>query len=170
MFEEISKELNQLVLEWEEKFRSFSEEQISINKNSQNRSIKQIVGHMIDSASNNTHRVVHLQYQKSPVEFPNYATYGNNDKWITIQNYKDENWENLVQLWKYSHLHFLHVVQNINTKNLECEWLADKNEKVTLREMVEDFPRHFKLHIREIKELIEASPSLPKGRSKKDNK
>ena len=80
----------------------FPKEVITQRRNTQNRTIKQIVGHMVDSASNNTHRVVHLQYRESPLEFPNYATYGNNDRWIAIQNYQDENWENLVQLWKYS--------------------------------------------------------------------
>jgi len=154
MFNKIIKKLKSSILDWEQKFNSLTEEQITIPKNSQNRSIKQIVGHMIDSASNNMHRVVHLQYRQSPVDFPNYATKGNNDRWIDIQNYHDENWEALVQLWKYSHLHFLHVIQNINSEKLEAEWIAGKNEKLSLLDMVEDFPRHFDLHLREIKELM----------------
>ena len=68
---------------------------------------------MIDSVSNNTHRIVHLQYQESPFDFPNYAACGNNEKWITIQNYQDANWEELIQHWKYAHLHFAYVIQNI---------------------------------------------------------
>jgi len=54
---------------------------------SQYRNIKQILGHKIDSASNNTHRIVYLQYRESPCDYPNYATKGNNDKWIAIQDY-----------------------------------------------------------------------------------
>lgn len=154
MFENISEEIKQLVLKWEVKLNSLSEEQITVPKNSQNRNIKQIVGHMTDSASNNIHRVVHLQYRESPVDFPNYATFGNNDKWIAIQNYENEKWTELVQLWKYLHLHFCHVIQNIKTRRLETEWLAGKDIKITLKEMVEDFPRHFKLHIFEIEELL----------------
>ena len=154
MFDSIVKELQPLINEWEKQFISLSEEQISIPRNSQNRNIRQIVGHMVDSASNNTHRVVHLQYNKLPLEFPNYATYGNNDRWIAIQNYEQEDWNNLVQLWKYLHLHYFHVIQQINPEMLENEWLADKDVKVTLKEMVEDFPRHFKLHISEIEELL----------------
>lgn len=144
-----------MIFEWEEKFKSLNEKQFSLKKNSQNRNIKQIVGHMIDSASNNIHRVIHLQYEESPLEFPNYATYGNNDRWIAIQNYKEENWENMIQLWKYIHLHFIHVVTNINPQKLGNEWLADKYEKVSLKKMVGDFPRHFKLHISEIEKLLE---------------
>lgn len=154
MFDSIYKELLLLIDEWTNKLNSFSEEQISISRNSQNRNIRQIVGHMVDSASNNTHRIVHLQYNKIPLEFPNYATYGNNDRWIAIQNYEQEDWDNLVQIWKFSHIHYLHVIQQIDTNKLENEWLADKDVKVSLKDMVEDFPRHFKLHISEIEELL----------------
>lgn len=153
-FKSITEELESLVHEWEEKFQKMTLEQISAIKNGQNRNVKKIVGHMIDSASNNTHRVIHLQYQESPLEFPNYATYGNNDRWIAIQNYQEEDWKNMVQLWKYIHLHFFHVIQNINPEKLDNEWLADKYEKVSLKKMVEDFPRHFKLHISEIERIL----------------
>lgn len=154
MFISIAEELTRLVSEWEEKFKSLSDKQISVPRNSQHRNIRQIVGHMVDSASNNIHRVVHLQYRESPLEFPNYSSYGNNDRWIAIQNYENENWENLVQLWKHSHLHYYHVIQNINHEKLENEWLADKSVRIALKDMVEDFPRHFKLHISEIEELL----------------
>lgn len=153
-FSLLAQELETLVFEWETKFLELPEDVIAGRKNTQNRSIKQILGHMIDSASNNTHRVIHLQYRESPVEYPNYATYGNNDKWIAIQNFQDENRENLVQLWKYSHIHFAHVIRNINPEKLEAKWEADKNVHVSLKDMVEDFPRHFQLHINEITDLI----------------
>ena len=154
MFEEISETLVPLIEEWENRLLKLSEEAISVPRNKQERNIRQIVGHMVDSASNNTHRVVHLQYRELPLRFPNYATYGNNDLWISIQNYEKENWENLVQHWKYSHLHFLHIIKNISRNKLKNEWIADPGTRITLEEMVEDFPLHFKLHISEIEELM----------------
>lgn len=153
-FISIAEEIKTLVLNWEPKLLSFSKKVISDNRNTQNRSIKQIIGHMIDSASNNTHRVVHLQYREMPLRFHNYATFGNNDKWIEIQNYQEESWEDLVQLWKFTHLHFSHVIQNIDPDKLKNEWIANFNEKITLQQMVEDFPRHLKLHISEVEELL----------------
>ncbi|WP_303918930.1 hypothetical protein [Draconibacterium sediminis] len=153
-FETIAEELHELVAHWTGILESLPAETIADRRNSQDRSIRQIVGHMVDSASNNTHRVVHLQYRESPVEFPNYATYGNNDKWIAIQNYQEENWNVLVNHWKYAHLHFIHIIRNINTEKLDQQWIADTNQFVSLKDMVEDFPRHFKLHIGEIEELL----------------
>ena len=157
LFENLQNELLPAINEWEEVFLNLKSDQITIPKNNQDRTIKQIVGHMVDSASNNTHRVIHLQYGKLPLHFPNYATYGNNDRWINIQNYQDEDWKNLVQLWKYTHLHFLHVVKNIDPKHLKNQWQADNGLFVTLEEMVLDFPRHFQLHLSEINQLINSS-------------
>jgi len=154
IFEKLHNEMFDTIKLWEQKFLDLDEKVISIPRNSQNRSIKQIVGHMIDSASNNTHRIIHLQYRESPLEFPNYATYGNNDRWISIQNYQEEDWHTMVNLWKYIHLHFLHVVKNVNTEKLSNQWIADENELVSLEEMLLDFPRHFHLHLNEINELL----------------
>jgi hypothetical protein len=153
-FKSISQELLQLIEEWEPKILGLGQEVITERRNSQDRTIKQIVGHMVDSASNNTHRIIHLQYQKSPLIFPDYANLGNNDRWIAIQNYQDEDWNNLVQLWKYANIHIAHVIQNISTEKLDNEWISALNEKMSLKAMVVDFPRHFKLHCDEINELI----------------
>ena len=139
----------------ESRLKALNEEVISQRRNDQNRSIRMITGHMVDSASNNTHRIVHLQYRKSPLSFPNYATRGNNDRWIAIQHYQEENWKNLVQHWKYIHLHLVHVISYVDESMLEQEWIAGPEEgKMTLAKMIENFPRHFRLHIDEIDALI----------------
>lgn len=153
-FEVNNQEILQLLELWTSKFQALQLSTIRDIRNSQNRNIKQIVGHMVDSASNNTHRIIHLQYQESPLDFPNYATHGNNDRWIAIQNYENENWENLVELWKYAHIHFVHVVRNIDKNKLNNLWNAGDNNQVSLNEMVLDFLRHFKLHINEIEEIL----------------
>jgi hypothetical protein len=164
-FENIATEIIILVHEWEPKLLLLPEEMITQRRNSQKRTIKQIVGHMVDSASNNTHRLVHLQYRELPLRFPNYATYGNNERWIAIQNYQDENWENLVQHWKFSNLHFAHIIQNINSEMLQNQWISDVGEKITLKKMVEGYIPHFKLHLGEIEELS-TSPHPSPGSKK----
>ncbi len=153
-FVPIAEGIKTLVGEWETRLAELPADVITERRNSQNRTIKQIVGHMVDSASNNTHRVVHLQYQASPLTFPNYATNGNNDRWIAIQNYQEEDWKTLVQLWKYSNLHYAHVISNIKNDKLQNEWIASPEENVSLKEMVLDYLRHLELHLSEIEELI----------------
>jgi hypothetical protein len=155
-FSKVTTELLDLVRTWEPELAGLPGEVISERRNSQDRTIRQILGHMVDSASNNTHRIVHLQYRESPLVFPNYATGGNNDRWIAIQNYQEEDWGNLVQLWKYIHLHMVHVIGNVNPEKLDHEWISGSEYgNVSLKEMIVDFLRHFKLHLSEIRALID---------------
>lgn len=146
--------LFELLETWEPRLLALPEDVITNKRNSQNRTIKQIVGHMVDSASNNTHRIVHLQYQQSPLIFPDYAALGNNDRWIALQNYQDENWHDLVQLWKYTNRHIVHVINNVNPEKLDQIWLSAIDEEVSLRDMISGYLGHFELHINEINDLI----------------
>ena len=144
----------ELIAAWEPRLSALSEDVVSNRRNSQNRNIKQILGHMVDSATNNTHRIIHLQYQGNPLIFPDYAALGNNDRWIAIQNYQTENWIDLVQLWKYSNRHIIHVINNVNPDKLDNIWLSALDEEVSLRNMINGYLSHFELHMNEIEELI----------------
>ena len=149
-----NQELLDLIEAWEPRLLALNENDVTVHRNSQNRNIKQIVGHMIDSASNNTHRIIHLQYQPSPLIFPDYANFGNNDRWISIQNYQSENWANLVQLWKYINLHIIHTINHVNNDKLNNQWTSATGKNISLKNMIIDYLRHFKLHLGEIEELL----------------
>ena len=151
---ENNREMLRLIDVWEPRLAALSNDVITNRRNKQNRTIKQILGHLVDSASNNTHRIVHLQYQPSPLIFPDYANFGNNDRWIAIQDYQTENWSDLVQLWKYSNRHIVHVMNHVNTDKLSNEWISATGEYVSLKNMLIDYLRHFKLHLGEIEELL----------------
>ena len=153
-FETSNQTILQLLEAWEPRLLALSEETISNRKNSQNRSIRQILGHLVDSASNNIHRIIHLQYRENPCSFPNYATNGNNDRWIAIQDYEHENWHQLVQLWKYTNLHLIHVIRNVDPGKLNNQWISSETKLITLRENIEFYPQHFELHLTEIENLI----------------
>lgn len=154
MLENLAGDITSLVETWEPVLKGLSSESISVPKNAQDRSIRQIVGHMHDSASNNTHRIVHLQYQESPISFPDYANLGNNDRWIAIQNYQEEDWDKLLALWTAVHMHLAHVIRQINPEKLDSIWISALGEEVSLKDMITDFPRHFRLHVSEIEALI----------------
>lgn len=77
------------------------------------------------------------------------------DRWIAIQNYNEASWYDLVHLWKYSNIHIVHVMKNIKAECLDKIWVSALNQKISLKAIVIDYPRHMKLHINEINELIE---------------
>ncbi len=153
-FAPITEGIRRLVSQWEGPLVGLDTETITLKRNSQNRTVKQITGHMIDSASNNLHRIVHLQYGPDPLVFPNYSSDGNNDRWIAIQNFQEEEWGLIVNLWKYANLHLAHVIENIDPSKSDNRWIPVSGAEETLREMVIDYLRHLKLHLGEIEELI----------------
>ena len=148
-----------LINAWVPKLSALSEDVITGRRNIQNRNIRQILGHMVDSASNNTHRIVHLQYQPTPFVFPDYANFGNNDRWIAIQDYQTENWTNLIQLWKYTNFHIVHVIKHVDEKKLDNLWISAKGENISLKKMIIDYLQHIQLHLGEIEELLQPNHS-----------
>lgn len=155
-FEANNLELLRLLDLWVPRLLALFEKELSARTNGQGRTAKQIIGHMVDSASNNTHRIIWLSLEKSPLLFPDYAQKGNNDRFIAAQNYRDEDSGDLIRLWQYANLHLVHVIRNVDPEKLNNEWIDAFGERVSLRAMILDYLRHFELHLREIEELIPA--------------
>ena len=152
MFIDLRNEIKEKTEEWSREFISLPLDLISERKNSQNRTIRQILGHLIDSAVNNHHRIVRLQYNKK-LDFPDYRQ--DNDRWIAIQNYQDEEWEKLVLFWKFYQFHLIHIIKNIDLSCLEHEWFDFEGNRETLRTIIEGYLWHLNLHLNEIRQLID---------------
>ena len=106
---------------------------------------------MIDSAGNNHQRMVRLQYNEI-LEFPDYRQ--DNDNWIKIQQYQNEDWSLMINLWKFYNLHMAHLFLYIDETCLNNSWTDFKGTKVSLREMIEGYLVHLELHLYEIEDLI----------------
>lgn len=104
-------------------------------------SLAEIIGHLIDSASNNHQRFVRLQFDDL-LDFPLYDT----EAWINVQNYNNINWDTLVTLWYNYNCLLLHVIENTNNSALGHVWTMDETA-ITLEELVNDYYRHLKAHI-----------------------
>lgn len=143
---------------------SLTEEQVSVKRNSQNRTVKMLVGHLIDSASNNHQRMVRLQYaprcghsmpntEMGMLVFPDYTQ--DNDLWIALQDYQHEDWHQLVTLLQYYNQHICHVIRSVDQTKLRNYWTDYKGCRVTLDAMIRGYINHLKLHFGQIHELIE---------------
>jgi predicted protein tyrosine phosphatase len=144
-------EIRRIVSEWEPQLLLLPEDVITERQNHQHRTIKQLLGHLVDSASNNHQRMVRLQYHEQ-LTFPDYTQ--DNDRWIAIQDYQHADWKNLVELWKSFNLHLIHLIQSIDQSTLHHTWIDFEGTAVTLVEMIKGYPSHLNLHINDIQELI----------------
>ena len=154
-FSYITNEIAKVIETEERLLNDLPVEVITQRRNRQNRTIKQILGHLIDSASNNHQRMVRLQYSKDLLFFPDYRQ--ENDLWIALQNYQNADWANLIQLWKFYNLHIIHVIHSVDVTKLDNYWCDFEGTKVTLKEMIEGYLDHLHLHMKEIHELAEST-------------
>lgn len=151
-FSKITNGIVDIIESWELKLTNLPIETITLKRNNQNRTIKQILGHLIDSASNNHQRMIRLQYNTN-LTFPDYRQ--DNDLWIALQDFQTEDWNNLIQLWKYFNLHMVQVIKSVDQSKLDNYWHDFEGTKVTLKEMIEGYLWHINLHLNEIQELID---------------
>ena len=119
-------------------------------------SAKEIIGHLIDSASNNHQRFVRAQFTDDLV-FPGYEQ----EKWVRAQRYDEEPWPLLVALWRSFNLHLAHVMEHSpesarresrERHNLdEIGWIRiGEGEPATLEYLMRDYIGHMKNHLRQI--------------------
>nr|WP_235714135.1 DinB family protein [Bacteroides thetaiotaomicron] len=137
---------------WAQKLIDLPVDTITNKRNKQSRTIKQIMGHLIDSAANNHQRMVRLQYNDK-LDFPDYQQ--DNDLWIALQDYQNADWNISIQLWKYYNLHMIQVIKSVDHTKLENSWQNFEGVTVTLRQMIDGYLGHIELHLNEIQELID---------------
>jgi DinB family protein len=100
-------------------------------------SAKEIVGHLVDSASNNHQRFVRAQFQEDLV-FAGYAQ----DEWVAAQRYQDASWPHLLTLWHHYNLHIAHVIE-----------VMPADRFATLDALMRDYVAHLHHHLRQLREL-----------------
>jgi hypothetical protein len=107
---------------------------------------KEILGHLIDSASNNHQRFVRLQLAPS-LEMPAYEQSG----WVRSQNYAGRPWRDLVELWLAYNRHLVHIIRNADAGAARHIWKAPSGD-TELRFLIEDYLRHLNHHLAQILE------------------
>lgn len=105
---------------------------------------QQIVGHLIDSASNNHHRFIRAQYEDEPT-----IVYNQNN-WNTLNGYETANRETLIQLLCSYNLHLLYLMQHIPDENLAKKCYTGNTESYTLVYLINDYVSHFEHHLTQI--------------------
>ena len=106
---------------------------------------KEILGHMIDSASNNHQRFVRAQLTPQ-LSIPSYEQ----EAWVSAQAYGTQSWPDLVNLWLLYNRHLLHILRNTPEPALQHTISIGGKSPVTLSFVAEDYLRHLKHHLAQI--------------------
>lgn len=124
------------------------EEHASMKKTVDQWSIKEITGHLIDSAANNHQRFVRLQNAAETVSIRYEQEF-----WVNSQAYQREKWGDLIELWYFYNKHLSHVMESLNPSTLDNKCDMGYPEMVSLSFVVKDYLRHLEHHLKQIEQI-----------------
>ena len=124
-------------------------------------STREILGHLIDSASNNHQRFVRALWQEDLI-FDGY----DQDAWVQAQRYQETAWPHLVSLWADYNRHLARVMASVpvdvrhTPRRHNFDRLAYRpvaaDQPSTLEYFMDDYVLHLEHHLRQIRELSRA--------------
>ena len=121
-------------------------------------SIKEIIGHLVDSAANNHQRFVRAE-QQTELIFQGYAQ----DEWVRIQSYETAPWNELVALWESYNLHIARVMAAVPASIRDHKHAKHNyhqigfrdfkpDQAVTLDDLMYDYVLHLEHHLAQVRD------------------
>jgi hypothetical protein len=106
---------------------------------------KQLIGHLIDSASNNHQRFVRASLQDS-LTLPGYDQEGN----VRVEAFQQAAWPLLLSLWSSYNRFLAHVIAHLPESQLQTACRIGDDDPVTLEFLATDYVAHLKHHLQQM--------------------
>jgi len=147
-----TKELEELIEIFKNDYSNLDESLAEIKLSQDKWTLKEIIGHLIDSASNNHQRFIRLQLS-CDIELPDYKC----EEWIKIQNHQNMKFSDLLNLFICINKLMANIISNINESSLQNKWHVawDENSSfITLDDLITHYISHIKSHLIHFQERL----------------
>lgn len=141
----VSKELSQILEQVQAPLKALGESETSQRPKPDKWSKKEILGHLIDSASNNHQRFVRAALAGS-LSFPGYAQ----AELVELQKPRELSWQLLVELWTSYNRYLVHVIARLPESAADVMCVIGENPPATLLYIADDYVAHIKHHLNQI--------------------
>ena len=112
-------------------------------------SIKEILGHLFDSASNNHQRL--LRYVKGgELKFPGY----DQEEFVKRANYREFEYLDLLSLWYCQNKLLSHIYDHIPEEDRESAIQVGDRESASIRRLMEDYFAHMEVHEGQVERIL----------------
>jgi hypothetical protein len=112
-------------------------------------SVKEILGHLVDSASNNHQRIARY-IPKGNLSYPAY----DQEQCVKRADYRAFAFDRLLALW-YNHNHLLlHMIAGIPAADLDSTIAIGDKPPVAIRQLIPDYFAHMENHERQARRII----------------
>ena len=143
---ELSSQIKTLVTRAGRELAAFSDSEAAEPVISGGWSRKQVLGHLIDSATNNHQRFVRALLQDE-LRWPGYDQAG----CVRAQHYQDASWNNLLELWTSYNRLLAHVLAHVPEAKRSTRCIIGDGAPMSLEELATDYLRHMQHHIEQIR-------------------
>lgn len=143
---ELSSQLTDSIAHTKHDLSSFTDSEAAKPVISGGWSRKQVLGHLIDSASNNHQRFVRALLQEE-LHWPAYDQAG----CVAVQHFQDAAWSNLIELWASFNLLLAHVLAHVPEAKRKTQCVIGDGPPMTLEELAQDYLRHMQHHLEQIR-------------------
>jgi hypothetical protein len=118
-------------------------------------SVKEELGHLLDSAANNHQRIVRAQLEEKPA-MPGY----DGDAWVVLHRYQQRDWETLIGLWAALNRQLLAAAEVAPESAWSRALTIADSAPLTLKFVFDDYVNHMVHHLRhmgvEVEDLTSA--------------
>jgi hypothetical protein len=142
----LSYQLNELINKTIVLYQKNITEDFSIKPSPQKWSKKEILGHLIDSAMNNTRRFTESQFAKTTYNVIAY----DQDELVKVNHYQDKQMDDLINLWFHLNKHIAFIFQDVSEEKLNIEINLYDQSFCNLEFLLEDYIEHLKYHLKQI--------------------
>jgi hypothetical protein len=104
---------------------------------------RQLLGHLIDSASNNHQRIVRASLQRE-LNFPGYDQNGN----VRVQHFQTASWPMLLEMFLAYNRFLVHVIAHIPETKLHTICRIGAEAPITLEHLAKDYVKHLEHHLK----------------------
>jgi hypothetical protein len=135
--------IEQLCDSFPDKIRLFSETELCHKSEPGKWSKKEVIGHLLDSATNNHQRFVRAQFETPTVFY-------DQDKWVTAQAYQHADTNTLLTLLETYNRHIAHILRHLPPHTCLNECIGKDGNKYTLQFLAQDYLDHLSHHLLQI--------------------
>ena len=126
------------------RLKAYSKEEFSTQPAPGKWSKKQIIGHLIDSATNNHHRFVRAQFDHQPIILYDQ------EKWNEHSYYDKMDGVHLIDFWEKYNRHLTELIRHIPSELLQRECKMEDGSTRTIAWLFDDYVRHMEHHLQQI--------------------
>lgn len=122
---------------------TISEDEFTKKQTPSKWSKKEIIGHLIDSATNNHHRFVRAQFEHNP------EIHYNQNQWNTFSYHQNINGQQIISFWTLYNKHIIEIIKRIPEEKLKNQ-VNVGDELVTLDFLIIDYVEHLEHHLKQV--------------------